>query len=349
MTQLLKVSAIVFVCVFVPASSSSEDSKQAAPAAPQSEKADSDDPVVARILGETITEKQLLRLIDQMARRQPLGPQQMQQRESLLFGKALESLIGRVLLKIEGKEMKLTADKAKVDESFQELVKRFPSEQQFKTALEKQGISESDLRASIEESIFYQQVIDQALRDVPAPTDADVKKFYDENPQYFSVPDQVRASHILLKVDTKSTPEQKASIRKKLEDLRADIESMKIAFAEAATKNSQDEGSAAKGGDLGFFGRGQMVKPFEDAAFSAKPGTVTPVVETQFGFHLINVAESRPAGKKPLEEAKADIQGFLAQKSKEENLQKHIEGLRAKAKVETVMTEEQWKARRARK
>ena len=72
-------------------------------------------------------------------------------------------------------------------------------------------------------------------------------------------------------------------------------------------------------------------------------------METQFGFHLINVAESRPAGRKPLEEAKADIQGFLAQKSKEENLQKHIEGLRAKAKVETVMTEEQWKARRARK
>jgi parvulin-like peptidyl-prolyl isomerase len=143
--------------------------------------------------------------------------------------------------------------------------------------------------------------------------------------------------------------EQKEEIKKKVEALREDIDSKKISFEEAATKNSQDEASAAKGGDLGFFPRGKLVKPFEDFAFSAKPGILSPVVETQFGFHLISVAENKPAGKMALEEVKDKIQGFLGQKSKEENLKKHIGDLRAKVKVESVMTEDDWKARRAPK
>ncbi|HYK91931.1 MAG TPA: peptidylprolyl isomerase [Acidobacteriota bacterium] len=301
--------------------------------------------VVARVLGESITENDVLSAINEMAQRNRMPPQQMQQRNALLFKDALDNLIGFALLKNESKEMKVVADPAKVDEAYKGLVKRFPSEDEFKKALGAQGLTEVQLRKNVEENIMYQQVLDQATKDVPAPAEGDIKKFYDDNPQYFVVQEQVHAAHILLKVDPKATPEKKAEARNKLEALRTDIENKKVTFAEAATRNSEDTGSAKNGGDLGFFPRGQMVKPFEDAAFSTKPGTLSPVVESQFGYHLINVIELKPAGKTTLDQSKDNIKNFLERKAKQDAVQKHIADLRSKAAVETVMTVEEWSKR----
>ena len=91
-----------------------------------------------------------------------------------------------------------------------------------------------------------------------------------------------------------------------------------------------------------------MVKPFDEAAFAAAPGSLTPVVETKFGYHLIQVIETKPAGTKPLEASKADIASFLGRKSKEETLQKHIAELKSKAPVEMVMSEDEWMRRNAK-
>ena len=98
-----------------------------------------------------------------------------------------------------------------------------------------------------------------------------------------------------------------------------------------------------------MFPRGRMVKPFEDAAFGNKPGTLTPVIETQFGFHIVSVIETKPAGKATLEEAKNNIQNYLAGQTKQAAVQKYIGDLRAKVTVEMVMSEEQWKQRRTAK
>jgi peptidyl-prolyl cis-trans isomerase D len=121
--------------------------------------------------------------------------------------------------------------------------------------------------------------------------DDEVKKFYDENAAKFQGDEQRRASHILIGFGTNATAEQKQAAKDKAEQLLAAIKKNPKLFEELATKNSQDPGSAAKGGDLGSFGRGAMVKPFEDAAFAMKVNQVSDLVESEFGYHIIKLTE----------------------------------------------------------
>jgi len=121
--------------------------------------------------------------------------------------------------------------------------------------------------------------------------DDDVKKFYNENASKFQGNEQRRASHILIGFGVSATSEQKQVAKAKAEALLATIKKNPKSFEELAIKNSQDPGSATKGGDLGSFGRGAMVKPFEDAAFSMKVGQVSDLVESEFGYHIIKLTE----------------------------------------------------------
>jgi peptidyl-prolyl cis-trans isomerase D len=121
--------------------------------------------------------------------------------------------------------------------------------------------------------------------------DAEVKKFYDENAAKFQGNEQRRASHILIGFGVSATPEQKEQARAKAEEILAIVKKNPKRFEELAVKESQDPGSASKGGDLGSFGRGAMVKPFEDAAFSMKVGQISDIVESEFGYHIIKVTE----------------------------------------------------------
>lgn len=121
--------------------------------------------------------------------------------------------------------------------------------------------------------------------------DADVKKFYDENAAKFQGDEQRRASHILIGFGVNATAEQKQQAKAKAEEILAAIKKDPKSFESLAIKNSQDPGSAVKGGDLGSFGRGAMVKPFEDAAFSMKVNQVSDLVESEFGYHIIKVTE----------------------------------------------------------
>ncbi len=319
-----------------------QEPKPGVPPSPQA--TNTEDVVVAKVSGETITEKQVLIVIDQLARQKQMSnqitPDQLQKKNTALFQDAVDNLVIEAMLKSEVKQQNVVVDKTKVDQQYQEITKRFQTPEKLQEAMKNQGLTEASLRKSIEDNLSYQQVVDQAVKDLPAVTDADIKKFYDERPQPFAVPDQVHAAHILLKVDPKSTPEQKAEIKKQLEGIRDDIVSKKITFAEAAAKNSQDSSNAQKGGDLGFFGRNAMVKPFEDAAFATKPGELSDIVETQFGYHLIQVIEFRPAHQRALDEVKAQIKQYLEQNAKQTATQKYLNDLKSKAKVEMFMTVE---------
>jgi len=122
-------------------------------------------------------------------------------------------------------------------------------------------------------------------------TDEEAKKFYDENASKFQGSEQRHASHILIGAGASASPEAKAEAKKKAEQVLAEIKKNPAKFAELAKKYSQDPGSAEKGGDLGTFGRGSMVKPFEDAAFSMKPGEVSGLVKSDFGYHIIKLTE----------------------------------------------------------
>jgi len=122
-------------------------------------------------------------------------------------------------------------------------------------------------------------------------TDEEAKKFYDENASKFQGSEQRHASHILIGASASASPEAKAEAKKKAEQVLAEVKKNPAKFAELAKKYSQDPGSSEKGGDLGTFGRGSMVKPFEDAAFSMKPGEVSGLVQSDFGYHIIKLTE----------------------------------------------------------
>jgi peptidyl-prolyl cis-trans isomerase C len=166
-------------------------------------------------------------------------------------------------------------------------------------------------------------------------TEADARKYYDENPKEFETPEQVRASHILISTkvtDPNQDPNQvKAQARQKAEDLLKKVRDGGD-FATLAKENS-DCPSAPQGGELGLFRRGQMVPPFEEAAFALKPGEVSDVVETQFGYHIIKVTEHQDPNQIPFDTAKAGIISRLTGARKGEVLQKYVQSLRAGAKI----------------
>jgi peptidyl-prolyl cis-trans isomerase D len=149
-------------------------------------------------------------------------------------------------------------------------------------------------------------------------SDDEVKKYYDENSAKFQGNEQRRASHILIAFGVSATPEQKQQAKAKAEEILAQIKKDPSKFEQLAVKNSQDPGSAAKGGDLGSFGHGAMVKPFEDAAFSMKVNEVSNLVESEFGYHIIKVTEISGQNS-DFKSLKPQIKGDLMfQKAKDE-------------------------------
>jgi peptidyl-prolyl cis-trans isomerase D len=164
--------------------------------------------------------------------------------------------------------------------------------------------------------IKYALIDRQAIQQRTNVSAQEVQRYYDDNQQQYATPEQVRASHILLKTEGKDD----AAVKKQADDLLAKVKGG-ADFAALATKFSEDEVSATKGGDLDFFGRGAMVKEFDDVAFTLKPGETSDVVKTQFGYHIIRVMEKKPASTRSLEESKVQIEEIL----KSERAQKEAE------------------------
>jgi peptidyl-prolyl cis-trans isomerase D len=146
----------------------------------------------------------------------------------------------------------------------------------------------------------------------------ELRKYYTENEKRYTTPEERRASHILIKADKAAPEAERAKAKAKAEGLLAELKKNPALFAELARKNSEDPGSAEKGGDLDFFGRGAMVKPFEDSAFGLKPEETSGVVESDFGYHIIKLAAVKGGEKRSFEsvrtEAEAEVKTQLAQK-----------------------------------
>ncbi|MDQ9170586.1 SurA N-terminal domain-containing protein [Oxalobacteraceae bacterium R-40] len=138
-------------------------------------------------------------------------------------------------------------------------------------------------------------------------SDADIKSYYDQNAQRYATQEQRRASHILIPVNKNASDADKTAAKSKAEQILAQARKNPADFAKLAKENSQDPGSAERGGDLGFFGKGMMVKPFEDAAFSMKQGEISNLVQSDFGYHIIQLTGIKPASQKSLDEVRNEI------------------------------------------
>jgi peptidyl-prolyl cis-trans isomerase D len=154
--------------------------------------------------------------------------------------------------------------------------------------------------------VRYVTIDQEGLRQRATVTGQQIERAYNDNIQQYSQPEQVRASHILLKTEGKD----EAAVKKQAEELLAKIKAG-ADFGELAKKHSQDESSAVKNGDLDFFPKGQMVGEFDKAAFSMKVGEVSDLVKTQFGYHIIKVTDKRAASTKTLDEVRSQIEDQL--------------------------------------
>ncbi|UCD58742.1 MAG: peptidylprolyl isomerase [Candidatus Hydrogenedentota bacterium] len=250
----------------------------------------------------------------------------------------LENLVATELLYQESQNEGLEISEAAVDEHLAAVKRQFPDEAAFKDALKRMEISEADIRSEFRRGKAIEQLIDEKVVRKITLSDEETKSYYDNNPDLFTQPEQLRASHILIKVEPEADKSQKDQARKKLEGIQQKLQEGED-FAALAQEFSQGP-SSANGGDLGYFGRGQMVKPFEEAAFALKPGEVSDIVESKFGYHLVKVIDRKPETTIAYEDVKDKLEQYLRQQKIQKEIGLYIEQLEAKAKVERFLTEE---------
>ena len=249
----------------------------------------------------------------------------------------LENLIARELLYQESQKKGIKVDQKEIEEQITALKGRFPSEVEFKNALSTANLTEADLRFQFERDVAIRKLLDDQIGGKIAVSEKESKTYYDSNLESFKKPEQVRASHILIKVDPGADEAKKAEARTKIESLQAKLKNGED-FGALAKEYSEGP-SGPKGGDLGFFGRGQMVKPFEEVAFSMKPGQVSGMVETRFGYHLIMVTERTPESTLSYEEVKDRLEQYLKQQKVQEEIAAYVETLKSNAKIERFVKE----------
>jgi peptidyl-prolyl cis-trans isomerase D len=167
----------------------------------------------------------------------------------------------------------------------------------------------TDKFQSAERADIEYVVLDLAAvqKDIVVP-EAELKSYFEQNSARLAGLEERRASHILINADKAAPAAERDAARAKAQALLAEVQKSPAQFAELARKNSQDSGSAAKGGDLDFFGRGAMVKAFEDAAFALKKGETSGLVETEFGFHIIRLTDIKQPEQKSFESQRAKLE-----------------------------------------
>ncbi len=166
----------------------------------------------------------------------------------------------------------------------------------------------AQFQAPEQASIEYLVLDLEAAKKNIVANEADLKTYYEQNTARFGTKEERRASHILITAPASMSSGDRAKAKAKAEQLLADVKKAPATFADVARKNSQDPGSAEKGGDLDFVTRGAMVKPFEDAMFALKKGDVSDLVETEFGYHIIHLTDIKPAVVPPFEKVRATIE-----------------------------------------
>ena len=278
----------------------------------------------------------------------------------LIKERVINELIVKALLDEEIAKRGIEVTNKDVDDAVKEIIDKLGSKEQLDTLLKQNGITASQFKKDLKEEVKMKKLAKEL-----GPTnisDADAKKFYNENINKFKHPDKVRASHILISANPQEIEEivksdaknkgiageaLKAKVNEEMQakeakanQLLAEIKKDPTQFAKLAKENSDDTTTAVKGGDLGFFASKEMVPEFSKAAFSMKPNTVSDkVVKTQYGYHIIYVTDRAAAGQDPFEKVKNDIKGYLENQKQIEMIDNLTESLKKNAKIEYLNPE----------
>lgn len=289
--------------------------------------------VLARVNGEPIEKAEFERAL-RAVEAQAGGPVPAERRNEI-YRDVLDQLVSYHLLVQETKNRKIVVSDADLQGPLAQVKQQFPTEAEFVKALAAQNMTEASLTEQMRQDIALSKLVETEVRPQVKVTETEVKDFYDKNPDRFQEPEAIRASHILVKVDPSATEAQKQEARQKAEGVLKQVKAGGD-FA-ALAKQYSDDGSGSQGGDLNFFGRGQMVPPFETAAFALKTGETSELVESQFGYHIIKLTDRRAARTVPLADVAARIGQFLTSQQQQQKTNEFISSLRARSKVEILL------------
>ena len=290
--------------------------------------------IVARVNGEDVKKtafEQMVHTIEMRAG-QPIPSDR---RDEIMRG-ALDQLVVYTLLSQESKNRQIKIDDVEVEQKVQQLRTQFPTQDAFEKALKDRGMTLDSLKHDARVDLSVSKLMDVEMANQSTASDQECKDFYAKNPDRFQQGETVRASHILIRVDEKADAAAKKKAKSEIDTVLKQVRAG-ADFAKLAQAHSQDPGSAVQGGDLNYFPRGQMVPAFDQVAFSLKPGQISNVVQTPFGYHIIKVTDRKGARTVSYDEASGQIRQFLTQQRKQQHADEFITALRKKSKIEVLI------------
>jgi len=290
--------------------------------------------MIAKVNGSVINRTEVYRemnnLLEQI--RNEVPPDQIEHIKPKLWKQAVENLINFKLLLQEAEKQNIQLDNKAIDEQIQEIVNQFSNYEKFREQLAVMEVSEEDLRKDIGENLKIEALLKRQTEKIPEISDKDIKGFYQDHPENFKIPEKIQASHILISIDPSDNPEERAEKRQRLLNLQDEIKNGGD-FAQIASEYS-DCPTKSNGGDLGLFERGEMIEPFDDAAFQLKVGEMSDIVETEFGYHLIKVTDRHKSHNITLKEAHDKILSYLHRQKKKQVINDYLLTLRNAVKIE---------------
>jgi len=327
-TTFRRLTGFAALAALLPLTLAAEESKPAAPELP--------DPV-AVVEGEKISRADLEETFSSALASSGINAddltadQKMAGYREILDELIVDKLISRKASSVEIKDAELEAEITRVKS-------QFPSEDVFQAEMTKAGETESSFRDSVKKMMQQQKFMESQIGDKAAVSEADIKKFYDENKKEFEHPEMVRASHILILVPEDASDDVVAEKKQAATSALERVTTKKEDFTAVAKEVSEEPGAKESGGDLNFFPKDRMVPEFSNAAFAMKKGDISKEpVRTKFGWHVIEGTGRKDSGTMPFEEVKGQVGSYLEGGKRREAIRTVIDTLRGEAKVETKL------------
>jgi peptidyl-prolyl cis-trans isomerase C len=293
--------------------------------------------LAAKVNGTEISRTRFETTFESHIKQRGINVAMMQSPDALkqLKRQILDLLIGQELLWQQAKKDGFVAASAQVDQAVDHVRQRYGSEEVFLRELKRGGFTEDSYRDNLKQELSVRRWAQETIAKDISVSAQEVHDFYQENPDRFMRPDGINARHVLIKVDPGADETTVTEARKQIEKILAEAK-QGADFAALAQKHSQGP-SAPKGGELGFLPRGRLVKPFEEAAFALKPGEISDVVRTHYGFHIIKLEARRGGDTISEKEAESSIRNHLSSMKTQEAIQERVRVLRETGNVEILL------------
>jgi peptidyl-prolyl cis-trans isomerase C len=294
--------------------------------------------VVARVNGQEIKKEELVNRAQEMRVQLARAQGVRVPLSSAFFHEILDGIVAHQLLFQEAKTLGISITDAEADQMLARFKSQFPSQEVFQKQLEANKMTEAQLRQKMRDDADSKvnKLIQTRIAASVQVSEADARAFYTQNQQRMRTPPQAHIRHILIAANPQA-PADRQKAREKANGLLTQLKNGGD-FAQLAAQNSDDPGSKGQGGDLSWIQPGQMVPAFDKAAFALKqPNELSPVVETRFGYHILQLVERRESQAVPFEQAKNRIGAMLRDEKIKEALRTHVQDLKTKGKVETYI------------